>query len=182
MAAASNRDPSAPDPSNPAPAAPLREVLSALGYLEDPEAGETPERVYSVLLAFAPGKPPPPVSCCAGTSRDPLMLKGARFHSLCVHHLLPFFGEADIGHLPDGKIAGLGELARALRHFSRQPQIQERLTADLAGFLQAELGGSVVVRIRARHLCLEMRGIEGEGTFETLARRGPETDALMSMF
>ena len=160
---------------------PIEQVLSSLGYLNDPEAQGTPARVYEVLQAFAPGKTPPAIRCCSTPSRDPLLLRGARFYSLCVHHLLPFFGEADIAHQPDGKIAGLGDLAKVLHYYSRQPQIQERLGANIADYLVAELGGSVTVRLRARHLCMEMRGAGGTGTFETLVRRGPACDALERM-
>lgn len=156
-------------------------VLTAVGFDQDPECQGTSARFLSFLREFTPNQPPPAVECCAFTGVDPVVLKGVPFHSLCAHHLLPFFGEADIAYLPDGRIAGIGNLARVLRHFARQPQVQERLTAQIADYLHAALGGAVVVRLRARQLCMEMRGAESTGLMETRAGRGADAERLWKL-
>jgi GTP cyclohydrolase I len=158
----------------------LAAALGALGFLEDPEAEGTPERVAALLREFAPGAEPV-LETFESPGPDPVLLRGLPFHSLCAHHLLPFFGEADIAYRADQRIAGLGGIARALRHFARQPQLQERLGAQLAGFLADELGAPVLVRLRARQMCMEMRGAESTGTVETLALRGPGAEGLVAL-
>ena len=156
----------------------LTAVLDALGYRDDPEGSATPGRFLDVLRDFAPGQPAPALECFDAPGPDLVVMRALPFHSLCAHHLLPFFGEADIAYRPTVKVAGLGGLARALRHFARQPQLQERLGAGLADHLHAALGGPVGVRLRARQLCMEMRGIESLGTVETRAWRGPADEEL----
>ena len=83
------------------------------------------------------------------------------FYSMCEHHLLPFFGTATVAYIPDDKIIGLSKLARMVDHFSRRLQNQERVTTQIADFLQKELSPKGVgVVLNARHLCMEMRGIK----------------------
>jgi GTP cyclohydrolase I len=123
---------------------------------------------------------PAPLRTFRAPSRDPVVFRALPFHSLCAHHLLPFFGEAEIAYEPVDRIAGLGAVPRALRELSRQLTLQEALTARLADFLHAELGGPVAVRLRARQMCMEMRGAESAGTIETFALRGGATVALLS--
>lgn len=156
----------------------LAAVLDALGYRADPEGRDTPARFAEVLRQFAPGQPLPALECFEAPGTDVVILRALPFHSLCAHHLLPFFGEADIAYRPTVRVAGLGGIARALRHFARQPQLQERLGAGLADHLHAALGGPVGVRLRARQMCMEMRGIESPGTVETRAWRGPADEQL----
>ncbi len=156
----------------------LTAVLDDLGYRADPEGLDTPARFHEVLREFAPGQPTPPLDCFPAPGQDLVVLRALPFHSLCAHHLLPFFGEADIAYRPAAKVAGLGGIARALRHFARQPQLQERLGAALAEHLHAALGAPVGVRLRARQLCMEMRGIESPGAVETRAWRGPADEEL----
>ena len=156
----------------------LAAVLDALGYRADPEGRETPTRFLDVLRAYAPDQPAPVLECFPAPGADLVVLRGLPFHSLCAHHLLPFFGDADLAYRPSVRVAGLGGLARALRHFARRPQLQERLGAQLAEHLHAALGGPVGVRLRARQMCMEMRGIESPGTVETRAFRGPDDDEL----
>jgi GTP cyclohydrolase I len=150
----------------------LDRALVELGYRADPEGAETAGRWLSVLEDFAPGRPPPALDCFPAPGGDVVRFTGLPFHSLCVHHLLPFFGQADIVYRPVDRIAGLGAVARALRHFSRQPQLQERLAAQLADHLHAALAAPVGVRLRARQLCMEMRGAESPGEIEVVALRG----------
>lgn len=156
----------------------LAAVLDSLGYRADPEGRDTPGRLLEVLRAYAPGTPLPRLDCFPAPGQDVVVLRALPFHSLCAHHLLPFFGDADIAYRPSSRIGGLGGIARALRHFARQPQLQERLGASLADHLYAALGAPVGVRLRARQLCMEMRGIESPGTVETVAWRG-EPDAAL---
>lgn len=90
------------------------------------------------------------------------------FYSLCEHHLIPFFGHGTIAYIPDKKIVGLSKLARALEHFSRRLQNQERLTVQVADFLSDAISPKGVgVVLTARHLCMEMRGIRKPGTYTT---------------
>ena len=156
----------------------LAAVLDELGYTADPEGRDTPGRLLEVLRAYAPGRPPPSLECFDAPGQDLVVLRALPFHSLCAHHLLPFFGEADVAYRPTARVAGLGGIARALRHFARQPQLQERLGASLADHLHGALGGAVGVRLRARQMCMEMRGVESPGTVETRALRGPTDDEL----
>ena len=92
---------------------------------------------------------------------DPVIVNGLVFYSVCEHHLLPFFGEARMAYVPNGKIAGISKLARALDLAARRPQVQERLTSEVAdaifGVLQPD---GVIVELQAEHLCLSMRGIQ----------------------
>lgn len=159
----------------------LAKVLESLGFLADPEAAETPARVVDMLRGFAPGRAAPVVDGFPAPGPDPVVLRALPFHSLCVHHLLPFFGEADIAYRPVASVCGLGSVARTLRHFARQPQLQERLGAEVAEHLHQALGAPVVVRLRARQMCLEMRGIESAGTVETWASRGPGAEDLVGL-
>jgi len=90
------------------------------------------------------------------------------FYSMCEHHLLPFFGYGAIAYVPDKHIVGLSKLARILEHFSRRLQTQERITTQVAEYLQEKLKPQGVgVVLTARHLCMEMRGIEKPGTQTT---------------
>lgn len=87
------------------------------------------------------------------------------FYSICEHHLLPFFGYGAIAYIPDKKVVGLSKLARTLDHFSRRLQNQERITTQVAEYLQQKLEPKGVgVLLNARHLCMEMRGVEKPGT------------------
>ena len=107
-------------------------------------------------------------------SQDPVVVNGLVFYSVCEHHLLPFFGEARLGYVPNGKIAGISKLARALEVAAHRPQVQERLTADVANAIFNVLQpDGVVVELEAEHLCMAMRGIKKPGTrVLTSATRG----------
>ncbi|MBC8280034.1 MAG: GTP cyclohydrolase I FolE [Chloroflexi bacterium] len=107
-------------------------------------------------------------------SQDPVIVRGLGFYSVCEHHLLPFFGEARIGYIPSGKIAGISKLARALEVAAHRPQVQERLTADVASAIFNVLQpDGVVVELEAEHLCMAMRGVKKPGTrVLTSATRG----------
>ncbi len=97
-------------------------------------------------------------------SQDPVLLGNIPFYSLCEHHLLPFFGVAHLAYIPGGKIAGISKLARALELASRRPQVQERLTSQVADAVYSALSpDGVAVEIEAEHLCMSMRGVQKPG-------------------
>ena len=108
---------------------------------------------------------------------DPIALSELPFYSICEHHLLPFFGEARIGYVPRNRIAGVSKLGRVLEVAAAKPQIQERLTAEVAGAIFNALDPEiVVVELEAEHLCMSMRGIRKPGTkMLTTAVRGAST-------
>ena len=93
------------------------------------------------------------------------------FHSLCEHHIAPFFGEGFIAYIPNKKIVGLSKLARCLETFSRKLQNQERITNEVAEFLQKELNPlGIAVVLRAKHMCMEMRGVKKHDTYTTTSK------------
>ncbi len=97
-------------------------------------------------------------------NQDPVLLSKLDFYSVCEHHLLPFFGEARIAYVPNGKIAGISKLARALDVAARRPQVQERLTSEVADAIFATLHpDGVILELEAEHLCMSMRGIQRSG-------------------
>jgi GTP cyclohydrolase I len=102
-----------------------------------------------------------------GENHDEMVLiKDIPFYSVCEHHLLPFFGKAHIAYIPKGgNIVGIGKLTRALEYFAQRPQVQERLTSQLADLIMEKLNpkGTMVV-IDAEHLCMNMRGIKKPGS------------------
>ena len=95
---------------------------------------------------------------------DMVIEKDITFYSTCEHHLLPFYGKAHIGYIPDGKVAGLSKLARTVDVFARRPQIQEKMTRDIANALEKHLKPrGVIVMLEAEHTCMTMRGIKKIG-------------------
>lgn len=157
----------------------VREILAAVG--EDPDrAGllETPARVarmYAELfmgLHLDPGRHLKKVFV---EQYDELVLvRDISFNSMCEHHLLPFIGSAHVGYLPRGKVVGLSKLARVVEEISHRPQVQERMTHQIADLLQQELDPKgVVVVIEASHSCMTIRGIRKPGSLTiTSAVRG----------
>lgn len=90
-----------------------------------------------------------------------VILKDIDFYSLCEHHLLPFYGKAHIGYIPDKKICGISKLARVVDKFASKPQLQERLTQEIADFIEEKLQPQgVMVVIEGIHLCMRMRGVK----------------------
>jgi len=101
------------------------------------------------------------------------VVRDLAFHSLCVHHFVPFFGSARIAYLPGECIIGISGVARLLDFYARRPQLQERLTTQLADHLERLLRPrGLAVVLEARHLCMEMRGVRKPGTVETRVVRG----------
>lgn len=101
------------------------------------------------------------------------------FYSMCEHHLLPFYGKAHVAYIPNGSVVGLSKLARTVETFARRPQIQERLTAQIADAVMQELRPKgVMVMLEAEHMCMTMRGIKKPGSRTvTTAARGAFTEA-----
>src|SRR5207302_1796894 len=103
-----------------------------------------------------------------------VLVKDIGFESMCEHHLLPFFGQAHVAYLPNGKIVGLSKLARVVEILSKRPQVQERMTEDLADLLMTELGArGVGVVLKATHTCMTIRGVrKPDSVCTTSAMRG----------
>ena len=98
-------------------------------------------------------------------SQDPVVLSNVTFYSLCEHHLLPFYGTAQVAYIPNGNISGISKLARALEVASRRLQVQERLTGQVADAIFSALNPhGVAVEIKAEHMCMSMRGIQKPGS------------------
>jgi GTP cyclohydrolase I len=150
----------------------VREILIAVG--EDPDRDgllQTPARVaqaYAELFAGLRVDPREVVSTTFEADHDELVLvRDIEVMSLCEHHLLPFHGVAHVGYLPgsDGRIAGLSKLARLVEVFARRPQVQERLTSQIADVLMETLTPrGVIVVVECEHLCMSMRGIRKGGS------------------
>jgi len=158
----------------------VKMILEGIGEdTERPGIKDTPNRVARMYQEIFSGLETPTeeiLKHLEGESHDELvLLKDIPFYSVCEHHLLPFIGKAHVAYIPGaGKIAGIGELAKALEIFAKRPQVQERLTAQLADVIMEKLKpkGAMVV-IDAEHLCLSMRGIKKPGAhIVTSAVRG----------
>lgn len=97
-----------------------------------------------------------------------VVVKGTKIYSMCEHHLLPFFGECSLAYLPDKKVVGLSKIPRMIDIFARRLQLQEKLTQEIAdAFMQTVKPKGVAVLIKARHLCIEMRGAKEQNSFTT---------------
>lgn len=153
-------------------------LIAALGW-SDPELARTPERVAELLRAFSP-RELPELSTFAHEGTDVVVLRDLPYYSLCVHHLVPFFGHATVAYVPAGQVLGLSGVAGTLQALAERPQLQERLAAGLADRLHAVSGASgLAVRLSARQMCMEMRGARSSGSVEVTAVRGDVTDALL---
>jgi GTP cyclohydrolase IA len=149
----------------------VREILLALG--EDPERdglADTPARVaraYAEQFAGLRQRPEDVLTKVFDADHDEIVLvRDIELYSTCEHHLVPFFGVAHIGYIPNekGQITGLSKLARLVDVYARRPQVQERMTSQIANALEAVLEPrGVIVVIEAEHLCMSMRGVRKPG-------------------
>ena len=163
----------------------VRDLLIAVG--EDPDREgfrDTPARMgraYREIFAGLFEDPADVVSTVFDIGHQELVLvKDIPMYSMCEHHLLPFHGVAHVGYIPDdaGRVTGLSKLARLVDGFARRPQVQERLTSQIADALTEKLGArGVIVVIEAEHMCMTMRGVRKPGSHTiTSAVRGSLRD------
>jgi GTP cyclohydrolase IA len=157
----------------------VREILAAVG--EDPEREglrETPARVarmYAELFSGLHSDPRKHLQKFFTEKYDEMVLvKDIAFNSMCEHHMLPFIGKAHIGYIPSGKVVGLSKLARVVEEVSHRPQVQERMTEQIANLLLEELQvKGVAVVIEASHSCMSIRGVrKPESVCVTSAMKG----------
>ncbi len=163
----------------------VRELLIGIG--EDPDRDglrDTPDRVARSCAEIFAGLTADPVQALATTfdlgHQEMVVVKDIAVHSMCEHHLLPFHGMAHVGYIPgdDGRITGLSKLARLVEVYARRPQVQERLTSQVADALVTVLAPrGVLVVIECEHLCMSMRGVRKPGARTvTSAVRGAMRD------
>jgi GTP cyclohydrolase I len=157
----------------------VREILIAIG--EDPDReglSETPDRVARMYEEMFSGLRKDPAVVLRKTFTEKydemVLVKNIGFESMCEHHLLPFFGKAHIAYLPNGQIVGLSKLARIVEILSHRPQVQERMTEELADLVMQELDArGVGVVLDAAHTCMSIRGVrKAESMCTTSAMRG----------
>ena len=157
----------------------VRELLAAIGEdLSRDGVRETPERVarmYEEIFSGQNGGAAEHLETVFEVDhRELVLLRGVSFHSMCEHHLMPFVGVAHLAYIPQGRITGLSKLVRAFKNLAARPQVQERLTTQMAELMMDKLdplGAAVVVE--ARHMCMEMRGVRVPGSIiTTSALRG----------
>ncbi len=160
----------------------VREILTEIG--EDPDRQGlvgTPARVHRMYTELTAGSHVDPDRLINGAIFDVpysemVVVKDIPFYSLCEHHLLPFFGSAAVAYIPRGRVVGLSKIPRIVETYARRLQIQERLTQQIADFLQDRLEPKGVgVVIEATHLCAVMRGVRKPGTVMT-------TSAVLGLF
>jgi GTP cyclohydrolase IA len=159
---------------NPKPGDPIAELVDSLlvelgENPRRPGLRSTPDRVSRSLRELTDGYGVKPEDVIAEAIFDQdydemVLVKDIPFYSLCEHHLLPFFGQVHVGYLPKGKVIGLSKIPRLVEVFSHRLQIQEQLTNQVADALNTALAPrGVGVVVQARHLCMEMRGVETPG-------------------
>jgi len=157
----------------------IREILLAVG--EDPDREglvETPDRVarmYAEVFSGLHQDPGVHLNKTFTQKYDELVLvKDIRFESTCEHHLLPFIGQAHVAYIPNGQVVGLSKIPRVIDVLSKRPQLQERLTEEVADLLMGELKAKgVAVVMEASHSCMTVRGVHKPGSsFVTSALRG----------
>ena len=151
-----------------------REILSLLG--EDPTREgllKTPERVAKAMAFITKGYAQDPVQIVTSAIfreeyKQMVLVKDIELFSLCEHHLMPFVGKAHVAYIPNGYITGLSKIARVVECYARRLQVQERLTVQIRDCIQRALNPiGVAVVIEASHMCMQMRGIEKQGSATT---------------
>lgn len=149
----------------------IRGLLLEIGENPDREGLlKTPQRVkemYQYLMKGYSENPKEIINNAVFEQKydEMILVKDVELYSLCEHHLLPFFGRAHVAYIPDGKVIGLSKIPRLVEMFSRRLQVQERLTVEIAESIQEVLNPKgVAVVIEAQHLCMQMRGVEKQGS------------------
>lgn len=173
----------------------VTKMLQAIGEDTGREGlKHTPERVTKSWRFLTRGYSEDPHTMIGNAifhedNSEMVLLKNIDFFSICEHHMIPFFGKAQVAYIPDGRIIGLSKLARLVEIFSRRLQVQERLTRQIAETLNAELSPlGVAVIMEAEHLCMKMRGVEKQNSVAVTScmlgifRENPSTRSeLMSL-
>ena len=156
-----------------------RRFLGALRLTpeQDAELELTPQRVTSLMdeLFWGLRQAPPTLSVFepSTSSAEPVIVSALPFRSMCVHHLLPFFGTIDVAYEPDAHLVGFGSIGRVIDHFAARPQMQERLVQQILDYLALHLRPKgLLVRCRARQLCMEYRGACKHGELVSVASMG----------
>lgn len=167
------------------------DLLKALGYEphSDPGLIDTPRRVASAMAGMLSSEPFALTTFENEGYDEMVLVRDIGFHSLCMHHLLPFSGVAHVAYLPGKRIVGLSKLARVVETFARDLQVQERLTTQIASFLREHLQPQGVgVVLEAEHTCMSLRGVQKPGSKTTtsslhgLMRTDPRTrDEFLSL-
>jgi GTP cyclohydrolase I len=157
----------------------VREILIAIGENPDREGLlETPQRVARMYEEFFCGLYEDPSvhlqKFFKENYNEIVLVRDISFNSICEHHLMPFMGNVHIGYIPDGRVIGLSKLARVVEVISHRPQVQERMTEDIAELLYCQLKAkAVAVVVEAEHTCMTVRGVKKPGsTCITSALRG----------
>lgn len=148
----------------------VRMIIEAVG--EDPEREgllETPDRIARMYKEIFSGLYTNPEIHLKKTftvdSDDIILEKDIKFYSMCEHHFVPFYGKAHVAYISNGKVAGLSKLARTVEVFAKRPQLQERMTSQIADALMEYLDAQgVMVVIEAEHMCMTMRGVKKPGS------------------
>jgi GTP cyclohydrolase IA len=149
----------------------VRDILTGIG--EDPQRQgleKTPDRVARMYAEITAGYHVDPVKLINGALfdvdyDDMVLVKDIEFYSLCEHHMLPFFGHAHVAYIPDGKVIGLSKIPRIVEMYARRLQVQERMTAEIAGFINQVLHPrGVAVLVEGQHMCAMMRGVKKSET------------------
>jgi GTP cyclohydrolase I len=151
-------------------AAAVREIIDAIGEDSQREGlAGTPRRIADMYAELFAGLCQDPREVLGGgfseAKEDVVILRDIPFYSLCEHHFLPFYGSAHVGYIPNGRLVGISKIARALDILAKRPQVQERLTRQMAdAILEALDADGVAVVLEAEHLCLNMRGARKPGS------------------
>ena len=160
----------------------VRNMLEIVGENPDREGLlKTPERVYKAFTFLTKGYSQDPrevlnEALFTSSNDEMVLIRDIEFYSMCEHHLLPIIGRAHVAYIPDGKVVGLSKIPRMVEVFARRLQIQEQMTEQIADAITDVIKPKGVgVVIQARHMCMEMRGVEKVNSITT-------TSALRGMF
>ena len=147
----------------------FRAIMELLGLdLTDPSLAKTPARIakmYSQEIFTGLNASFPKIATIASTSSQQITIRDISFVSFCAHHFLPMFGKATISYTPNGKILGLSTFHQIVHHFAKRPQLQERLTDEIAHALGRILETEMTVKITAEHGCVRARGVEDQNSY-----------------
>lgn len=152
----------------------VRRILELIGEEPDREGLlKTPHRVAKAMLTLTRGYDEDPVAILNSAKFNEeysqmVIVRDINFYSLCEHHMLPFYGRVHVAYIPNGQVTGLSKIARVVDCFSHRLQIQERLTKQIREAIQEALHPlGVMVVVEAQHMCMQMRGVEKQGSVTT---------------